>query len=393
MADISILSVSNPTNSVSVVNGPLAGLSKTLGMSTLSYPRELGTDDSKKHYVTFLAKEIRPQSFFTSDSKGGQLFNQVISSGKAAVDLGKQGAVLGLNNAVLAASQYSGEDTTVIDANLQKNQAAFNEASKNLGGTLRGVANNINQFVDIRANRTDVKSYISLYMPDTLQATYHADYASIGMRDELGQTLQTIRAVGSIAGSGLEGLGGDEGFLNAVGSDPQTVKYVIDSFARNFRAGENLSAGILQTEGYTSNPQLQMIYHGASFRSFTLNFVFTPKSMVEARDVEAIIHQFKYYAAPTLQTPGKSPNASMFLTPPALFAVKFFYDGVENKNLPKYTDCVLEDISVDYAPNGFAAHTDGAPVQTHLSLSFHEVEIVDKDRLNKGFYAQEGGLR
>ena len=83
----------------------------------------------------------------------------------------------------------------------------------------------------------------------------------------------------------------------------------------------------------------------------------------------------------------------MFLTPPALFEVRFYYDGNENQHLPRYTDCVLEDISVDYAPNGWAAHTDGAPIQTHLSLSFHEVEIVDKARLQTGFYSRSGGLR
>jgi len=45
----------------------------------------------------------------------------------------------------------------------------------------------------------------------------------------------------------------------------------------------------------------------------------------------------------------------------------------------------LENIDVNYAPNGFAAHTDGAPVQTTLNLQFKELEIVDRGRLQKGF--------
>jgi len=392
----SVAIVATPTDSDSAVKGPLADLSQaTKGMSRFSYPLELGTDDSKKHYVTFLAKEITPQAFFTSDSDAGKFVGRLGSVFSKGGTLAKDIASQGVNNTVSYVGDKVDIDTAAMDAAAAAKTEEINRNSKSLGGEVKGVVDDINQFVDIKKNRpgAQIKSYISLYMPDTLQATYHADYASISMRDELGQQLQKIRAIGSIAGSGLEGLGSEEGALNAIGSNPQTVKYVIDSFARMFGAGENLSAGILQTQGYTSNPQLQMIYQGASFRTFTLNFVFTPKSKQEAAAVENIIYQFKYYAAPTLQTPGQSPNASMFLTPPALFEVKFYYDGNENKHLPRYTDCVLEDISVDYAPNGFAAHTDGAPIQTQLTLSFHEVEIVDKARLQAGFNSRTSGLR
>jgi len=81
------------------------------------------------------------------------------------------------------------------------------------------------------------------------------------------------------------------------------------------------------------------------------------------------------------------------LIPPSLFNVSFMSQGKENPYLPKYADCVLEDIEVNFAPNGFAAHTDGAPVQTTLTLSFRETEIVDRARLQKGFNNADGGLR
>jgi len=367
-------------------------------MSTFSYPRELGTDDSKKHYVTFLAKEITPQSY-AAGTKGAaflsNVYDRMAGAGAAVRDYTVAQLESSYNNLTEKIRELSGTDLESARAELAATQKLLAEKSTAAGGKIKGVVDALNGSMDIKANRTSVKSYISLYMPDTLQATYHADYASISMRDELGQALQSIRTIGSIAGSGLEGIGQDglTGAGNAIGADPAAIKWAIDSFGRMFEAGQGLSDAILQTQGYTSNPQLQMIYHGASFRPFTLNFVFTPKSMVEARDVEAIIHQFKYYAAPTLQTPGQSPNKSMFLTPPALFEVRFYYDGNENKNLPRYTDCVLEDITVDYAPNGWAAHGDGAPIQTHLTLSFHEVEIVDKARLQMGFNSPTSGLR
>ena len=387
MADISILSVSNPTDSFSAVNGPLAGLSKTLGMSTLSYPRELGTDDSKKHYVTFLAKEITPQSYNDAIKELGQGVVEVVDVVKSAYVSAKARAdeIKKSENMEQAAATGSSIVNNIVDT------------VTTTTGDLIQTGKKINSFIsgsmDLKKNRTAVKSYISLYMPDTIQANYQANWADFSMRDALGETLQAIRAVGEVAGTGIESFRENK-VLEGMSSNPQMIKYIIDRTTQNLLgAGPELSAAILQASGLTSNPQLQMIYSGTQFRSFNLSFIFTPKSMIEARDVEAIIHQFKYYAAPALQTPGKSPNASMFLTPPALFEVKFYYDGNENKNLPRYTDCVLKDISIDYAPNGWAAHTDGAPIQTHLSLSFEEIEIVDKDRLNKGFYAQEGGLR
>jgi hypothetical protein len=128
-----------------------------------------------------------------------------------------------------------------------------------------------------------------------------------------------------------------------------------------------------------------MVYKGLPMRSFQLSFTFTPKSQQEAKTIDNIIYTFKYHAAPTLTSGAAVSSQSMYLIPPSLFQVQFKVKGAENQYLPKYADCVLEGIDVNYAPNGFAAHTDGAPVQTTLTLQFKELEIVDRGRLQKGF--------
>ena len=43
-----------------------------------------------------------------------------------------------------------------------------------------------------------------------------------------------------------------------------------------------------------------------------------------------------------------------------------------------YHDCVLTNMTVDYAPNGWAAYNDGYPVETRLTLQFKETDIVTK---------------
>ena len=383
----SSVQIQSVTQGQPVETGPLSGLSRTLGMSTLSYPRELGTDNSKKHYVTFLAKEITPQSYNDAIKKLAS------AAGSAVDDATAAGAKATARLDEVRKAESVNESTGMISSTV----GGLADAAMTTTGDVVGLGKNINSLIsgsmDLKKNRTAVKSYISLYMPDTIQANYQANWADFSMRDALGERLQAIRAVGEVAGTGIESFRANK-VLEGMSSNPQLIKFIIDRTTQDILGGsQELSAAILQASGLTSNPQLQMIYSGAQFRSFNLNFLFTPKSQDESEDVQAIIHQFKYYAAPALQHPGKSPNASMFLTPPALFEVRFYYDGNENINLPRYTDCVLKDISIDYAPNGWSAHTDGAPIQTQLSLSFEEIEIVDKDRLNKGYFSKSDGLR
>jgi len=38
---------------------------------------------------------------------------------------------------------------------------------------------------------------------------------------------------------------------------------------------------------------------------------------------------------------------------------------------------------VDYAPNGWSAMVDGMPAQTILTLSFREIDLVDRTSIEK----------
>jgi hypothetical protein len=138
-----------------------------------------------------------------------------------------------------------------------------------------------------------------------------------------------------------------------------------------------------------------MLYQGLGFRSFSLSFIFTPKSKDEQNNVEEIIYLFKRAAAPRLSDITESATKNMYLIPPDIFNIRFCWLNIENSYLPRYGDCVLENIDVNYAPNGWAAHgEDGSPLQTTLNLTFKEIEIVDRQRLDDGHRKLNGtGLR
>jgi len=350
------------TKSIREGAGPLKALdSKNDGVGdAVVYPKDLGSN-RMNHYVLFGVKEITPQGI----SKIEKAFNTA------------QTQAVGLSTALQANETGFNPTTNGADANAP--QSVFGKALKSLG-----------EFMDMQENRAQVAKYIGLYMPDSLRDNYSSDYASISIRDEFGSILNSIRSIVSVADNVSKS---NKDIGTSISNDPSTIKFFVDTFVGALGGGGGIGEALLQAQGYTSNPQLQMIYRGSYFRQFSLDFLFTPSNEDEAKAVKYIVFLFKYYASPTIGVGQKSKDA-MFLTPPALFEIKFMKGPKENLNLPKYTDCVLEDISVDYAPNGFAAHTDGAPIQTHLTLTFQEVEIVDRNRLALGFTSYDArGLR
>jgi len=252
---------------------------------------------------------------------------------------------------------------------------------------LKDIARRVSTF-DYQPQTTDSVGVICLYMPDTLTASYNASYDELSLTNDLGKGLTGVQAIVSA----LNGGDGSKNPSQASSVDPTVIAaaaFGTNALLSKVGLGGAAFADVaLQTQGYAINPQLQVIYRGVGFRKFQLNFIFTPASEEEALMVNQIISVFKYHFAPDLIT---STNAvsGMFFVPPSYFNVEFMFNTDENKFLPRYGDCVLTDIDVNFAPSGFAAHNDGAPVQTQLTLGFQEIEIVTKAKIAAGYGADQ----
>ena len=242
---------------------------------------------------------------------------------------------------------------------------------------------------------TNPVAAIALYMPDTLNASYNASYDELSLTNEAGAKLNTVEKINS-ALTGRFGNNPAPALSNEAGV-AALVSSALGVGAGLLGAGENVADINLQAAGFTINPQLQMIYRGVAFRHFQLTFTFTPSSKQETELVKAIIETFKLNFAPSIVGEGDDRLLGMFFTPPSVFNVDFMIDTGLNQYLPKYGDCVLTDIDVNYAPNGFAPHADGSPVQTQLNLTFKEIEIVTQKKLGTslsgGSNGTDGGLR
>jgi hypothetical protein len=136
--------------------------------------------------------------------------------------------------------------------------------------------------------------------------------------------------------------------------------------------------------GVVQNPMLEVLYSSPSFRTFRFDFQFFPRSEKESLEVQQIIKTLRFHQAPE----GLSVSNGFFMVPPSEFNISFYYNGQENPNIPKLGICVLESLTVDYAPSGFSAYEvpgqsaklggTGMPVAIRLSLQFKETEIRTK---------------
>lgn len=198
---------------------------------------------------------------------------------------------------------------------------------------------------------------ISLYIPDTLNFQYNAGYGNLSLlqvANDVTSTAKDVPILGTLAKIGSAGL-------SAVQS--------------------NAGKLALSTQGLAINPQQQLLFDGIDFRTYQLAFTFTPYSRQEAEAVKEIVKLFRYHAAPQITTNGDG----MFFVPPSTFDLDFLFNGQRNQNVTRVAESVIESIDVNYAPNGWAAHDNGAPVQTTLTMNFKEIELIDKDKIQAGY--------
>ena len=292
-------------------------------LSVQQYPRDLGSA-TKGHAIKFDIQEIEPINYS--------------QSGKAA----------DLSNAIEELGQGKGSLATAY--------SAFTETASSIGDFFKdvGQGKSLSESFNIELNKRKTKTVatIALYMPETMAFQYGASYGKASL-------VNTLVSAGNLAGKKGK---------------------AVSSFAEGALRADATKL-ILATQGLALNPQEQILFDGIDFRTYTLAFTFTPYSRDEAKQVKDIIKLFRQYAAPRIK-PGA---AGMFFIPPGTFKLKFLYNGKENTNVTRVGESVIESIDVNYTPNGWSTHSDGAPVQTTLTMTFKEIQLVDRTQIEKGY--------
>lgn len=389
------------------LEGPLASLFSTDKAQNLTYPSDLASNPTMCHAVQFSVHDWT---------------TELASMFASGVDVLSDLAKTGINTSIGSMSGKLGD--------------AAKEAFNNPTGTLTKLGDNIGpnaiklgQAKTYKQNLSAPLANINLYMPDTLVNEFSSNYDEISLTQKLGIPGVAISSAQDLIGGQLGSTTKDVigNIVNAVTTKSGATSAVSAiAEAMKSKTGQGLLATALNSDllsssfGVGLNPQVQLIYKGVNLRTFTLEFIFTPKNAREAETTKQIIDAFNYFSLPSLSGP-----SGQYLVAPQIFKIKFAFTGASGisgalgnifqqafnniglgflnptdrsgtitnaSNAKVYSiphPCVLKSVNVDYAPNGWAAYNDGHPIQSRMVLVFEETQIVTKESyegsMNKGW--------
>ena len=229
-------------------------------------------------------------------------------------------------------------------------------------------------------NTRRITDSVSIYLPPNVEESTSAKYdeSATGIAGFLvsafGKSLEGMDAqqlTRKVAG-GLEGISKDMTF-RAIGLAGELV------------GAEGVEALAKKAFGEASNPYMEVLFDQMQLRTFTYNFNFAPRNEQEALEVQKIIQLFRFHMAPELR-----PDVNRYVGLPSQFDIHYMYlskEGVasENNYYNRIATCVLQDCKINYTPNGVKSFEDGGPVQTTMTLTFKEIELLTKDKIAQGY--------
>ena len=347
-------------NNDSRTGGPsdlLAGKEDKYGYQILKFPSDVGTVDKGHYMVIHINQQKMTAQEYTGNEAGENptvFQNRLKNDTQAGVDI----------------SATVGQVREVI-SNFVPNYTDNQQGNINLNNFSKKMARTI----------VRTKDTIALYMPDTLGFTYTQRYDT--------QSTQGLPATLLAAGeSGVEAFknsGGASGGSGSAANIAGNLSPFLANYLKNSSGDAFSNVLFTSVLGVVQNPMLEIIYSSPDLRNFRFDFFFHPRSEKEAREVQLILERLRFHHAPEIV---KESNG-FFLVPPSEFDIKFYYNGSINPNIPPISTCVLENIDLDYAPNGFAAYevpgqpkpslgATGMPVSIRMTLSFRETEYLTK---------------
>ncbi len=355
-------------NARSVVNGlgtdnsPGSGIQNKSRFYTnnLSYPMDVETDPMQGHYILFHINETKRNKIKKTQK------NRNIA--KIKKDANKDFGV----------KTIDGDETALVSTS---------KDGRSLRGTVSApsaISGAPFSLYKDKLPTTRLSTSIALYMPPSVQTSYGLDYGDVEI-GAFGEAMKDVfdameKAWKGEAGAGKSLTGAGTNALEAV---KKTATKALDAVAPGIRAQAQIA------EGKIFSDKMELSFKGVNRRTFSFSFVFMPKSEKEAKTIEQIVHLFKFHAHPNYVDGTKGRQ----MTIPDTFDIQYMYQDSVNNFINKISTCFLKDITVAYGGDRFTAHRPtegllgkGAPAtRTSLTLTFQEMEILTRERIDQGF--------
>ena len=213
--------------------------------------------------------------------------------------------------------------------------------------------------------------HIILPIPDGVTDQNKVNFGS-GTLNPLEKRVSGVALKFLLEGTKEGGKSAVEVFKKTV-KDPDTKK-AIANLITGSATGIDTDELLARTQGSILNNNLALLFKGPTLRTFTFQFILSPRDAGEARQVQQIIRALKQSSA-AQRTPGGT-----FLGAPNTFRLEFMKGNSRHRFLPRIKKCALLSTGVNYMPeNSYMTYEDSSMVSYSLSLSFQEIEALYND--------------
>ena len=324
----------------------------------LSYPRDVGNNPRFANYMLFTTYTMIPAKV-----KPVKPIMKTITVGSP----GGGGASKQVVDKVATAKAQNRADGERADQALRRLEKANRENTSVL------LAN---------PNITQSKKTIALYMPASVNAKYNMDFqeSEIGVMSEaiMGviKQIQSGAGLGAAIGSQANNLG-----TGAIQMGLKSLDTILPG-AKDLIAIER---------GTIIAPRMEVMFRGIGKRTFEFQFTMIPKNRAETFEIYNIVKEFKRAMTPSFRLNGSVRELNF----PDQFQIQYMHIDGQNTFLNKLGRCYLESADVTYGGDNFITHEpiDGGafgpsgapPSKIVLSLSFKEIETMDRSRIEQGF--------
>ena len=372
---------------------PFVGATPRGSTSILEFPLDVASGDAALgnhgHYIMFYINEQDKAQLTMSDrgSGGSQADNLAKPYGipsfvrqYSALSQGYQKQRSNGVQKLLNADEAFGDAQAITGtgAPALQNLIAEKEIQNNL---LKGQAAGGSTVRVQRAPTKRLATSIAMYMPQSVQVTYGAQYQDTQIGAVTESALNTFNEF--VAGR-LEG-GLDQ--LKNVGEDvaDQLQLFLLGAVGVIPGLGGLREVSEMKS-GNVIADRLELAFKGINKRNFQYTFKMTPKDRREVEMIRKIIFAFKSNMMPEFI--GGNRGGRRLLVPNT-FDIAYMYTGNQNLHLHNISTCVLENMNVTYGGDRyrtFEADGEGAqPVETTMTLNFKEMELITRERIFEGY--------
>ena len=292
----------------------------------LSFPSNLGSENVQ-HYIMFTIKPTAPSSL-TLDfmSLAGEVMESIGSS----------------------------DETTAPSEDRFINIGDFSTGRENI------------------TRPTKDPEYVALYLPSVITNNQSAKYNDV----EMGNVVSLLTRG-----------------VNVNNLSDLAKRFVANKAKQSAGAELSSLAGAYEIKaGKVTNNQIESVFETIDRRTFQFDFRMIPRNPREAKNIQSIVKKFRSNMAPSIPPNDSGDVNATFMTVPSLFEIEFISKGKRNNTLPRIQESICTTCNVNYGGERISLFSDLEtedgefhPVETTMTLTFQEIPIITKEKIEDGF--------